>query len=987
MKSSRRILIAGLIVVSVLIAIGLVSIALRDSTADMLKAARSNLAKSRPAAALEVAEKILARDPLLIEASLIAGEAAMQLKEFQLAHSHYSAIQRGRSKDARTAAFARGELLFHLGRLSECEAELRWVLAEDPGYLLAHYRLAIVLGVTGRRWEAVTHQMELVHSGNISVSDLRLLSDPQRAIDQRDFLNTCEAAAPQDPLPKLGLAVVAQAENRLDAAEQLLRRVVAFQADLPEAHARLGELCLLNSPESFDAWNSALPSSAEAHPGIWFARGRRAQLLHDPEGAARCFLEGLRLAPDHTGLNSQMASVLQQLDRTTAAELYLSRFKLLQQLCVVADGLYHNSRDLSGFRKAAVLTERLGRKAEASAWAMQALRLDRRQQWAADLLRRVNSGSASETANTPAEGQPVPLVDVSDFDFPGWLHSSGNPSVSDGSKTGTDSSVFDRGYLSFPNVATDVGVEFQYNNGAESETDGARIVETTGGGIAAVDYDGDLQPDFFFTQGGRWPVDDKRQSRDSLFRNRGNHSFTDVTEAAGIPLSGFGQGVAAGDVNNDGFADYYVARIGQNDLYLNNGDGTFLRSSDVTLPKSEAWTTSCVVADLNHDGTPDLFDVNYCRDDDAFSAICGDEAFGRACSPLAFLAETDRLLSGSGDGRFVDTSRESGVDLINGYGLGVVIADTRGTGRLDVFVANDQVSNFYLVSQQQTGGKCAVFMNEAIQRGLAADWQGRRQGCMGVACTDFDNNGHLDFFVTNFFGESNTLYSQTTTGFFFDQTASAGLRNDGFALLGFGTQFLDADLDGDQDLVVANGHVDDLSRLGQPHRMRPRFYLQGEGQRFEVVTEWDSDSYFSHTYLGRGLARCDWNGDGREEFVVSNIGTNCSVVLNQCDSPFAFISVRLVATASARDGIGTRVVVRSGEDEWKRQLTAGDGFQATNERRLVAGLKHANRPAEITVHWPSGAIETYSGLQANHEYRIVEGRGIRRLPVTSSRSN
>jgi len=251
---------------------------------------------------------------------------------------------------------------------------------------------------------------------------------------------------------------------------------------------------------------------------------------------------------------------------------------------------------------------------------------------------------------------------------------------------------------------------------------------------------------------------------------------------------------------------------------------------------------------------------------------------------------------------------------------------------------------------------------------------------MGVASGDVNDDGLLDLFVTNFYFESNTLYVHNSLGLYSDCSRQAGLRDSGFALLGFGTQFLDVDLDSRQDLVVANGHVDDLSSQGQPYHMPPQLYRRTEQQEFAAVTDWGDDSFFSQKYLGRGLARLDWNSDGREEFAVSNIGARCSLVANLTQTDSHYVAVRLVGTESSRDAIGATVRIATPHRQIIRHLTAGDGFQSSNERRLVFGLGTETVIEELHVQWPSGTTETLTDIPIDADVLLIEHRGALPLP-------
>jgi len=252
----------------------------------------------------------------------------------------------------------------------------------------------------------------------------------------------------------------------------------------------------------------------------------------------------------------------------------------------------------------------------------------------------------------------------------------------------------------------------------------------------------------------------------------------------------------------------------------------------------------------------------------------------------------------------------------------------------------------------------------------------------GIAADDVDADGRLDLFVTNFYNESNALYRQQETGNFLDESGAWGIPQISQNMLGFGTQFLDAELDGLPDLIVVNGHVDDLTSQGIPFKMSAQ-YLRNIGGRF---TEWPASElgpYFSRKILGRGLARIDWNLDGKEDFVVSHLESPAALIENQSENAGHYLAVELTGTQSARDAIGTQVTLEIGTRKYVKQLTAGDGYQASNHRRLVFGLGDHQRIDRISVRWPNGTTESFEEIAADGVVRLIEAKGMFRLPQLS----
>jgi hypothetical protein len=244
---------------------------------------------------------------------------------------------------------------------------------------------------------------------------------------------------------------------------------------------------------------------------------------------------------------------------------------------------------------------------------------------------------------------------------------------------------------------------------------------------------------------------------------------------------------------------------------------------------------------------------------------------------------------------------------------------------------------------------------------------------MGVAAGDSNGDGWLDLFVTNFYHESNTLYRQIAPGQFADMTRAAKLRDPGFDMLGFGTQFLDADLDGWEDLVVTNGHIDDLTSIGEPYKMPAQVHRNLGSGVFVDVPARKLGPFFEEFHLGRGLARLDWNRDGREEFAVSHMGERAGLLLNSSDSAGHFLAIRLVGTRLSRDPIGTSVEIKLANRTIVKQLTGGDGYQASNERQLVFGLGNSEFVDALTIRWPGGTSQNWSNVPADQHLIVIEG--------------
>jgi hypothetical protein len=423
--------------------------------------------------------------------------------------------------------------------------------------------------------------------------------------------------------------------------------------------------------------------------------------------------------------------------------------------------------------------------------------------------------------------------------------------------------------------------------------------------------------------------------------------------------------VAVGDYNADGFPDLYLANVGQNRLYQNDGDGTFRDVTEESGLDLAGWTSSCLMADLNADGLPDLFDVTYLTGPEVYAIICQK----KGCSPSVFEGVPDRLHINQGDGTF--RWIEGATPETNSKGLGIVAFDLFERNRPCLFVANDQVPNHFLRNLPSGDPINIRLEDQAFLSGLGHNMDGLAMACMGIAADDVNHDGLLDLFVTNFKSEPNTLYIQDVEGLFIDRTHLSGLYHPSLPMTGWGTQFFDADLDGASDLVVTNGHVYPEE---ETEYLMPTQFFQNDGQgRFAELLAEDLGPYFEKKHAGRSLARLDWNRDGRMDFVVSNINEPAALLTNSTETEGHSLGVRLVATQTARGAIGSIVEVEAGGRKWTKPLMAGDGFQASNERLLHFGLGSADIVSSITVTWPSGRMDKLKDLPPDGVLELVEG--------------
>ena len=932
-----------------------------SSDEKLLKAASTALAKKQPMEAERLVTQYLQDHPDSSQALLIAGRAAWSLNRHQQAFAYLEQVNRDNQSLFLKAQRLTVEYALELGIATVAERSLRLILEDVPSDYKANDKLITLLRFAGRNWEVPPYLRQLIRTGHFKTDYLLPAGSSESIwIFPADMPLVERSAAANDLLILTGLAREQIAENQYSTAQKVLQTIVAEDPDQIEAQAWLGFTLLESgSRPAFQQWHRNLPQAAEAHPQIWYVRGMWARQEQDTEGAARSFWETLQRNPHHMGANYRLSQALVSLDRAVEAELFAQHAKRLADLKYLVAAI---PKDPEKVRPVAEIMESLGRHWEAIGWCQVALAdTSGNNEWARQILARLEKTTDKKTPMTLATANPAQKINLSSL------------SVPDLAKAGSDQSAGTTGLsdVSFTNSATAVGLDFSYFNGADPTIGRAYMFEFSGGGAAILDYDGDGWSDLYLTQGCAWPPDPAQQKyRNRLFRNLGNGRFQDVTEQAGLGDNGFGQGVTVGDINNDGFADLYVANIGANRLYQNNGDGTF---TDVTATSGLAgahWTISCLLADLNGDSWPDLYDVNYLTGDDLFTRACTWEGKPTQCSPIDFPAAQDQVYLNRGNGTFQEVTKEAGIVVPNGKGMGVVAADFDGSRRLSLFVANDMTANFFFTNQtSQPGGKL-VFKDRAVLGGLGFNDEGHADSCMGIAAGDVNRDGLLDLFVTNFRDEANNFFLQRKGQLFDDVARQSRLREFGFLYEGWGTQFIDGELDGWPDLVVSNGHLE----ITDPSCRMPTQYFANLGNsQFANLPAAGLGSYFQQVALGRSLALVDWNRDGKEDFLVTHVDSPTALLTNQTKQHGHFLAVQLRGVTSSRDAIGTTVRVTAGGQTWTRQLKAGDGFQASNQRQLIFGLGAADQVESLTISWPAGSDQTFENLAADHEFLFIEG--------------
>jgi len=521
-------------------------------------------------------------------------------------------------------------------------------------------------------------------------------------------------------------------------------------------------------------------------------------------------------------------------------------------------------------------------------------------------------------------------------------------------------------------VFTDMTAAAKIKWGSENlATPEKYLIETMGGGGAFFDYDRDGWLDIYLVNGGQTAYHkSKTPVKNALYRNNGDGTFADVTEKAGVAGSGYGQGVAVGDFDNDGHPDIYVTNFGKNILYRNNCNGTFTDVTDRAGTGDTRWSTSAAFFDYDRDGLLDLFVCNYMEWDFSKNIFCGETRPGYRsyCHPNNFKGVSNTLYRNNGDGTFTDVTKKAGVDSNEGKGLGVVCADFNNDGWMDIYVANDATRNFLFVNNGN-----GTFTDNGLIAEVAYGINGKPESGMGCDFGDIDGDGLLDLVVTNIDLEPNNIYHNNGDGSSLDVTVRAGLARVALLFSGFGVRLADYDNDGDLDLVIANGHPLDnvhLFRDGVTWAERP-FVHDNNGGVFTDVSN-ERGEAMKKPYSGRGLAMGDYDNDGDSDFLLVQNSGSPVLLRNDGGNQNSWIGLEMAGTKSNRDAVGAQVTIIAGDLKVIRQIAGGGSYTSAHDPRLIVGIGKRNRIDSVEIRWPSGNVDKITNIELGRYAKIKE---------------
>jgi enediyne biosynthesis protein E4 len=515
------------------------------------------------------------------------------------------------------------------------------------------------------------------------------------------------------------------------------------------------------------------------------------------------------------------------------------------------------------------------------------------------------------------------------------------------------------------------GITWTHTNGKSAEK---YLPETTGAGCAFLDYDSDGWMDIYLVNSGQCDFfTPSSPLRNALYKNNRDGTFTDVTEKAGVAAGGYGQGVAVGDYDGDGFPDIYVTQYGRSILYHNNGDGTFTDVTEKAGVAAPGWSASAVWFDYDNDGRLDLFVCRFVDFDKSKHLPCEADNKPGYCIPRLYKPMASWLFHNNGDGTFTDVSKASGIGKYLGKAWGVVATDINNDGRMDLFVANDTTANFLFMNRggghfEEIGGPSGVAYSEA----------GRPRSGMGVDSADFNEDGWMDLFVANIDHENYSLYQNNHDETFDDRAGALGIAAATRLMSGWGLKFFDYDNDGNLDLFLSNGNPDDLIQIYHKDvdYQEPLLLFRKSEAGFENVSA-SSGPVFAKSLSARGLAIGDFDNDGGVDVLISVNGGAPLLLRNNVGKSNHWLGLKLVGKTTNIDAIGARITYHAGDLKRSRMKTGGGSFLSAHDPRVVLGLGSRTKIELLEVKWPqpSTLVERFTDLPIDRYITIVEGHG------------
>jgi enediyne biosynthesis protein E4 len=522
--------------------------------------------------------------------------------------------------------------------------------------------------------------------------------------------------------------------------------------------------------------------------------------------------------------------------------------------------------------------------------------------------------------------------------------------------------------IQFTDITAQAGIRFTHYKGASGISINR---EEFGPGVCVADFDGDGWIDIYFVN-GRDLYNRGISARNALYHNNGDGSFTDVTDKASVPGTGYGMGCVWGDYDNDGHPDLFVTQFGRNVLYHNNGNGTFTDITDkagVAGLESGAFHSGAIFFDYDHDGRLDIYVGSYVALGTDARRYCIISGVQSSCPPSVYRGSSDALYHNNGDGTFTNMTVKANIYQPEGKNLSVGAGDYDNDGWPDLFVANDGL-DAYLYHNRGNG----TFEENGLMAGMAVTGQGRTMAAMCISLGDYDNDGNLDLYISDFQKSSDHLWHNDGKGLFDEVSDQAGITVPTREVLSFGGGFFDYDNDGWLDIFIANGHVYPEVETATPEihyrQINTLFHNERNGKFVETTKQ--AGPGFDIPHVGRGVAFADFDNDGFVDVLIANNGDS-ALLLRNSGNDNHFLNFKLVGTKTNRDALGARIKLVTGGFSQIREISGGGSYLSQSDLRASFGIRKAAHADTVEVRWPSGERQVFHGIATDKFYVLIEG--------------
>ena len=938
---------------------------------DVLARAAEDLDQLRYAEAIEGFRQLVLVDSQDYEALYYLANAHAAQGNLSDAIAVLGDIPSDHSEGGLPALSMSADLSFQMGRYADAETHCRKILEIDPASNLTRRKLAYLFNRQGRRHEAVQLIRQLCSSGDVMQDELHALIIESDAIHDLPGELPAANTRPYWPIGKSGHARYLFTEKKYREAADEVHDLVASGKTPASIVAFYGiAVAEAQDSEKFSWWLQQVTPAVKEFPEYWSAVGTYLVSEAKYRPALRAFAEALQRDPTDYRSIRRIVQAFRSIDQPDQEDAWTKRFEAINRTATsggdIADSTGNPEQNIEVLAQE---LDGLGRRIEAVMWrsiaAMGKPNL-------AEIVQSLNQERINLLANEkgfPSGSELWCGFDFDRFALPDLSAETQGLATQDTGQSRFSSLPTILTQPRFRDVASEIGLVHRYRVAENPESKGFTLYQSWGGGVAVVDYDLNGYPDLYFAQGAANPPEFKALQSDMLYRNTSGDAKSgvlDVTTEAGITDREYTIGVTSGDWNQDGFPDIAISNMRINRLLVNQGDGTFIPFAlDAKASRIRA-DTSLAMGDMTGDHLPDLFVLSFMNDEKITQLPDRDDEGNVvfAIPPSSVTPSVDHVYVNAGDGSWDwrPVGKPPG-DACTG--LGIVLSNFDSMPGNEAFVGNDGRKN-----QLWFQTKVGELVDRASLMGCAYGSLGASTAAMGIAAGDLDRNGLLDLHIGNYLHEPVSLYLQQD-GLFRDLNVRHRLSTSSKPVVGFGSQAIDYDHDGWLDLVIINGHIESLEHLGEPYRQQAQLFAN-RGDHFEMV-DIPNSHYWSQPHLGRALATLDFDRNGQQDIVMTDLLDDAELLFNETLTPHRWIEFQLVGRLSERDAIGAKVEIVAGNDKWSAWVTAGDGYLCKNESVLHFGLGQETAVESILITWPSGAETQLRRLASGKRYIVIEG--------------